>query len=610
MAQYGGDGLLTKMFSFLFQIRLEFEIIMSQHFKSLLSQLQPFLNKTPSPGLGSASSKRKCDSKFVAQVKDTYATANLFCLSSHKFSGKKIKINLESKQRSSSRKLEFKSDCSSSEFSSSSSLTESLSLKTTVKANTKDFMTDSGVESSSTSIKTPSSVIYDKKINKSCECNKCVARSNRRNQIEKNLKLAFINYLKTSSESSFANLPLLIVRSFKPSLHQLKIDQLSQIEVKKGTAINALFMKDNIWIYVKTSTGQTGFIPKKYCEPFVIKSCPSKNEISKKKKIEETEFKLKQNSSKVPKLPLPEQPKISNQMEHTYMTINDNETFANLKNTVKTQGNDYVNESSSGLKTLEEEMSNGNQTNIALMSVSNFVPLETDEQRWQSESNKNAKSVYEKMALKSKSRKLMKSSRRFYEMSQNYENLFEFSNPIKSRRKSSISSISPIFESQIKNDLNKAIYDDLGNFQSVKPEDQLTPTNSKTSTSNYYDALMTMKSYKASKNTETENFYLNVGNKVEENDYDHVYDHLSCTNSKFLNIFRVINDYRADFKGDLSVEKGDLVCLVDKSEATSEKSNEWLLVKLHRINAASDNLKKSESFNYQGYIPASHVVRI
>ena len=322
---------------------------MSQHIKSLIQQLHPFLtSKTPSPSTNK--------SKFFANT-DSY-TANLFCLS-----GQKLKL----KNKKTLNKLKNKTDQFNYYYHNKKpSGTPALN---TPDESDKQSQPQQNPEQIYNSMNTSLLSIVNTPVmlsNSLCDCSRCQMYTIRRRQIEKSLKLAFSNYLKNPSEKSYANIPILVVKSFQPTTKTLS-NQLDQIEIRKGSAVNALFMNDNKWVYVKTSTNQIGFIPKKCCEPFVLRKC--KNSVKNVKILEEFNTPLVATATHTisNKKYTKTAKSISIPADHTYMTINE----AELENLIKLQKTKKLDDKTNFTDLDADLNSNNNQTNLTLFSVSN-----------------------------------------------------------------------------------------------------------------------------------------------------------------------------------------------------------------------------------------------
>lgn len=413
-----------------------------------------------------------------------------------------------------------------------------------------------------------------------CDCSRCSIRETNRIALESNLKQAFVKYLREPSESNFANIPVMVVKSFDPAVAK-HTRQLDQIKVHKNNAVNALFMKDNKWVYVKTSDNIKGFIPKKTLEPFYPRPCSkSRNTTS---------------SPIVPKAPssLPPKTTTVKPVDHTYMTINELDIKAS--------------------QALDESTED-----LALLSVSNC-----------SESPKLEKNLISKFSecVETPSRSSSKTSR----------DLIKILTSSKSRnRKISIAfrqlpseASLTMLEQQEKKYINlndckeKEVTYENCDRQSSKRRDSKMIIN--------YENLASFKSVKRMKKSSDYSYssssspssieYDTVGRKLPESNYylnsylensEHIYDHLSSNNSKVLNMFRVVEDYRADFKGDLTVRRGDVVYLIDSmaSPGTPKANNDYLFVRIYKRGLALDSPTSTDFQNVQGYIPRTHVVKI
>lgn len=631
---------------------------MSQHIKSLMQQLHPFLNstKTPSPSI-----KTKISIKHKL-------TDNFLCLSAPRL---KLKQN-------------NKTDVYNHYYRKSKTTTTPKQEDKEILMNTPQTTIDSGVDTTLQQIVTPG---YNSNAKK-CECSKCRMRKIRRSQIEKTLKLAFSNYLKNPNEKSFANIPMLVVKTFQPDSKTLS-NQLDQIEVKKASAVNALFMNDSKWIYVKTANNQIGFIPKKCCEPFVTKRC----DYSTSKNIQILgEFNTPLVGTKTSSSTSSNKP--TKLADHTYMTINEAELENILNNNKKKLH--YNNNS------MDDEL-NSNQTDLTLFSVSNVVQNETNNnnnkltpekiqhiQKFFNSSNKKS-TIYlqnkssEKIKAKylnntktnnnlmiqmlkqskSRNRKLSVAFNNTSNVStltmleqqqhqqanndRNYENLANCLECKTVKRKIKYSNISPIQEESFvctSSDLKHHstckrelfVYDNLSNFKSNRQfkkakytnnqssssassvssnESTTTPTSmSYISTSNNYDSLVQSSSKKIKTNeyiNANSMHYLNqdMESSLNNDDQDHIYNHLSSNNSKILNMLKITDDYRAEFKDDLSVQKGDLVYLIEGAASPCcEKNNDWLFVRIYKRNKRANMSNKFEMNTVQGFIPRNNTVKI
>ena len=154
-------------------------------------------------------------------------------------------------------------------------------------------------------------------------------------------------------------------------------------------------------------------------------------------------------------------------------------------------------------------------------------------------------------------------------------------------------------------------YENISIFKSIKRQ-------KKSNSSSYYSSSSSSPSsidYDIiSPETTTPSFHVSTNYYLNENQADdHVYDHLSSNNSRALNVFKVIEDYTADFKGDLSVRRGDIVNLID-TIISPNKNADYLFVRIFKRNLkAATTLAEAQQIEYQnvqGYIPRSHVIKI
>jgi hypothetical protein len=134
---------------------------------------------------------------------------------------------------------------------------------------------------------------------------------NSKNQIE--IKLS------TASKLKPANIPMLVIKSYKAD----STVGLKQVTIKKGSAVNALYMLINSWVYIKTVDDSEGFVPKNCFETFSA---------------------VQQNN-------------VTENTNHTYMSIMDN-------------NNEQV------IDDMEEEV-NDEMTNLSLFSVSRCFNIDS-----------------------------------------------------------------------------------------------------------------------------------------------------------------------------------------------------------------------------------------
>ena len=643
---------------------------MAQQFRSFMQQLQPFLNPVctlPPPPTPRKSSK------------------HLFCSSVQKLA----KTHLKLKNQSPSTPITNNVDAKLMD-----SIHTPASLKQTLKIKQLNADTDSGVDTTSSNYLSSvnTNIILHNRMVMVCDCLKCATRNAQRVQIEKTLKHAFVSYLHEPTEQAFANMPMLVSKSYKPSSKHQYSKQLDQIEVRKSSAVNALFMKDNKWVYVKTCDNVKGFIPKKCLEPLMIRSCPN---ASIKKNVTSSPIKFPSAPKTVPP------PKITtkqpSQIDHTYMTINENDLIGTKKTNKKLNL-----EIDDDLNNISSSNCNNSDTDLALLSVSCFDLAVNNNQcsprfsknliqkfidcddRSRSRSpaikpNRSSKDLFRMLAKsKSRNRHLSVAFKHLsndatltmleQDVSRNYVNLNECgANTYENISKSSCkqrSRITPVLEESY---LSKKRgveymfnYENLCSFKSLKREkckkqkiscisasssssspyqspsilsysSESQPLN-KNSVSCHYDALNSI--VKNVVYEETSKLYANES--IEDaafpltggcSDEEHVYNHLSSNNSKVLNMFRILDDYNADFKGDLSVRKGDIVYLIETAAGASPspaKNNDWLFVRIYKRNLnvkltpdradiLSRNTSKPAKPEYQaiqGYIPRSYATKI
>lgn len=518
---------------------------MPQQLKSLLQQLYPLsFTKTPQ------SASKKCSIKLSTPRSTPIGTP----------------------QTNNSSKLSFESSVNSK------ILTPRLKLRVSD--------TDSGVDTMSCNYI----------VRNACECNRCTTRNNTRNQIENTLKHAFVNYLREPSEKNFANLPIMIAKSFKPSAAK-NTRQLDQIEVRKNNAVNVLFMKDNKWVYVKTSSNVKGFIPKKCLEPFVVKSCPEKRKVS-----------TSSPKPKTPKSMVPTKPANHN-ADHTYMTINDND----LKEHPKSKCMDITNYS--------------DNTDINLLSVSNYVETPKSTKFSKNLMKKfiecdrkevRVSSEYIRILSKSKSRnrKLAIAFRQLsneasltmleQDASKNYINL----NDCKADSNQYENCIGyPHSNIRKRNDFN---YENLAAYKSIKRSKKKSNYSYLCSSpsSIEYDEL-NIETKPSTPSNHYSNDYMTFLDSYSSDSEEHIYDHLSSNNSKVLNMFKIVDDYTADFKGDLSVNKGDIVYLIDTAVSPSMvKNNDYLFVRIYKRKLRASPNSQLEGQILKGYIPRSCAVKM
>lgn len=615
---------------------------MSQHIKSLFNQLHPLFNSAATPYTSSSSTTTP---KILVKL----------------LNGKKISSNEPESVTKTTNPNH--ADHASDESIISSQCQSPLNKKIKQNPNA-DLLTDSGLEQSSLLLLKSE----PKPASNKCKCSTCTKHAKRAGEILKKLKLAYTNSSvragKTNTELFYANIPLLIVKSFKPSA-----SNFNKLEIRKGSAVNALFISDTSsrWIYVKDSNEQKGFIPKKCCEPFASRSClNTKN----RRGVE----------AKAPKLPKVNPPPLplsvinqninKNQeraADHTYMTITEADLINNTNK--KASGNDTV-----------EFCDVYDQTDLSLFSVSRILG---EQNETQTNKTKKKSLFYSEDSCTSSCKSLSCSSAscsgseydvdatiRLSPELQQSEDILKLIKSNKSRnRKVSIAldklsiNLTMLEQKQrqqaeyielretsaennnINNNAkkiklnNKLInnYDDLFNFESTT-----TPTQkaAKKQTSDY-DFLVDSSPYmSAGLDNNKEKMSRVVSDNNEDNHYDVLMAYKSTgknKNGKELyvnlgenlstpkpNLYKVVEDYDADFKGDLSVSKGDLVYLIENA-SNKASNNDWIFVRLYkRVRTVEKKERKhkqqkqqqtvyenfAENQILQGYIPRSRVVKV
>jgi hypothetical protein len=294
---------------------------------------------------------------------------------------------------------------------------------------------DSGVETSYMPDKKRATVIVQSTVPQLSQqdgrCTRCLSRHHRRHEIIKKLRCAYQNYKALGCEHYFANIPMLVVRSYqcKGSSSSSSSSSTSasaaaatpsstnsnKLCVSKGDAVNALYMADNKWIYVKTSSEHRGYIPKKCCKPFssvegseqkcncceaVRTSVRSQGRSTKKssKSAKRIQLLRKEEYNEEENEELPPPPLLMNdsfhhtlklnEKENTYMTICDSLPLPlppeslimqnepeKEKQDVSSQNAPLVEqqrEASSHIWPREDEIETESITNLSLFSVSDF----------------------------------------------------------------------------------------------------------------------------------------------------------------------------------------------------------------------------------------------
>lgn len=114
-------------------------------------------------------------------------------------------------------------------------------------------------------------------------CRQCLHILSQLNALRQKLQTAHAAYTASNfqDERTFAHIPMLTVRSFRPGGGCSGVSKKTngggalaevsnKLEIRRNEAVNALFMADAKWIYVKTSDERRGFIPAKCCQPFAV----------------------------------------------------------------------------------------------------------------------------------------------------------------------------------------------------------------------------------------------------------------------------------------------------------------------------------------------------
>ena len=592
---------------------------MSFHFKTLIQHtlLQPFLhhsNSTTTP-------------KSQQQIQQTNRSSSI----------KKLKLSSVTKKKCAALSGGSDDDDSSETRSDESTTYQTPSKIKKLLHHSKDQMGDSGLETSSSNtyyqlLTNTSSKIVRSNKNKptvSCKCQECLTRLNRANRILKRLKQSYSNYVNSNyDQSKFANIPVLIIRSFKPSLNTTKSsDNLNKIPVRKGSAVNALFISENKqWIYVKTSNEVIGFIPKKCCEPFFIEKC-CMHVTKSKKSINFDQVKLPPKIEPPP-VPVTIKKKSSNHtilQDHTYMTIAD-QLLDNNKQMI--YENEQIEEEDTDLSLfsvsqMEENMSMKQRTSLLLCNSNHINNNSEDDEYLNLAGSPTASSIcsestccYQDLA-NFVSQKKQNNNNRTPKTHEDYDFLSSArsSSSKKIKRKSiySCSQSSANYQS-LKKSINKRkllLANDYDDLVSVSCNNNNINKNNLT---NHYDVLMTYKStYNKSPNN---NNYYNVSSSINNNN-----------NSQ--NLYKIVQDYQTDYKEELSVKKGDLVYLIENSNFSSKHddddkiSNDWLYVRLYKRSIRMPNQNNYENClfdgslnnrNYstklQGFIPRNCVVKV
>lgn len=354
-------------------------------------------------------------------------------------------------------------------------------------------------------------------------CKYCLHKANQCNELKKKLKQAHINYVKSNlNENYFANIPLLVVRSYRPSLNSA-----NKLAVRKGTPINALYTIDNKWVYVKTSSEAKGFIPRKCCEPFATQSdaCTHRQQI-------------KQQSTK--------------SIEHTYVSID------NLKKPATRR----VNNGHNLLRRDKKSLSNMRSARrLRLLNASKINQLAKSGSR-----NRKVSVAVDDDQFSSRLKTLTMLEEEREESE--YENLANFKQQQSDEWMSEESSTNPYCN----------LNDDLSTCSSITT---ISPLRNEAKSMNHYDILMT---YNSSNSTSRSNEKRRQQQQILASSNAAQYQN-TC-----VSLYRIVDNYQAKYKQDLTVHKNDLVYLVDESTSRRSDSNsdEWLFVRLYKRSKNTD----------------------
>lgn len=259
---------------------------MSQHIKSLFHQLQPLL----------FNNHNNNNNQYTANTPKTDNLTKTARAESTSTASRKIHLTIKG-GGSKKRKLHF-GDVETPVLSD-------------VRAEQRVENSDSGLDV------TPAAARATGKPTISYNCKQCLHRLNYANEMERKLKQAHVKYVKSNlNELHFANVPMLVVKSYKPTSGMTTTAEAdsspdkanNKLIVRRGVPVNALFLIDNKWLYVKTTGEQKGFIPKKCCEPFADSTINHANHLQRRQKT----------NTKRPASPRP--PSIA-PVDHTYATI-------------------------------------------------------------------------------------------------------------------------------------------------------------------------------------------------------------------------------------------------------------------------------------------------
>jgi hypothetical protein len=518
---------------------------MSLNLKSIIQQLQPIFS-SHSADAYCATPKLSGSKRGESSSKAVYSTTSRKTDSDKR--KKKLLSNSTHKTKIADTNSRESEEQKNSKIRKSLFLTASKQQSSSSSAHDAADLTDSGLESSSKSIpfyKVDTHPHYPPfQLNKKCKL--CLHQLSYSNEIRSKLLQAHVNYIKSnlSSEAFFANIPMLVVRSFRPSLNST-----NKIQIRKGTAINALYMIDDKWVYVKTGSELKGFIPKKCCEPFAVNL-------------------LKCTHTRKPPKTHQHTAKSDNQNEHTYMSI-DHLTKNNSRKP-------------SDKKVVLSRNKKGNESIVKLLanSKSRNRKLSVAFNETKFNSNKITLTMLEGDRTSS-------SSVKYDQLATASSSLRNEQNVANSDYDFLTSPVSDLYYNQNLDETNEHEASCL-DFLSSSGSSSITtisPLNANNKSEHHYDVLRTYNSLSVNRNAKKPSY-------LRSSDAYHL--------SK-LNMYQIVSDYDAKYKQDLSVRKGDVVYLV-KNEVNSsgqDKNNddEWLFVRLYKRTQTTVSSSKKKQAN-------------
>lgn len=131
-------------------------------------------------------------------------------------------------------------------------------------------------------------------------CRQCLHMCTQLNSLRQKLRSAHAAYTasRCQDERTFANIPMMTVRSYRPHRQRPVTTETSssssssgslKLEIRRNEPVNALFMADDKWVYVKTSDERRGFIPAKCCQPFALFALNHSNHVCGKQQTVKNE---------------------------------------------------------------------------------------------------------------------------------------------------------------------------------------------------------------------------------------------------------------------------------------------------------------------------------